>query len=119
VLVESRQSFFPRNRRHLLSGLVLWKAPAIDVEIFSIVAGDRFHLAGQPAHPPDSFPVSDRVSRELKRLGNNYLFWTLFWLINDRGRIAGDNDWPVDLPTQAPVIFIYRDEIRRRAILID
>ena len=72
-----------RNRRHLLPGLILWKAPTVDVKIFAIVAGNRFHLAREAAHPPDSLAIRDRVSRELKRFRNDNLLRSLFWLIDD------------------------------------
>ena len=41
----------------LLARLVLRKPPTVNVEVFAVVAGNRLHFAGQPAHPPHALAV--------------------------------------------------------------
>src|SRR5207253_7274737 len=116
VLVVPGPCFFEGNRFDLLSRLILREAPAVDIQIFSIVARNRFHLARKTAYPPDSFAIGDRVSRELKRFWNNNLLRTLFWLINDRCRITRDDYGPVKFPTNTAAVLIERYEIRPQVI---
>src|SRR6185295_11220697 len=83
-----------------------------------IVGGNRFHLARQPAHPPDPFTICHRVSRELERLGNDNLLRTLLWLVDDRGRVARDDNGSVNLPTRAPAVLIDCYQVGTGAVLI-
>src|SRR6185295_15546883 len=66
-----------------------------------------------------SLAVFDRISRKLKRFGDDNLFRALRWLIHDRCRIARDNRGPLDSPTQAAGVFIDGDQKRIRIVLID
>src|SRR6185369_1242866 len=105
VFVVRGETFLPRDGRYLFPRLILREPPAVDVEIFIIVTRNRLHLASKTTNPPNSLSVRNRVSRKLKRLGNDDLLRALFWLIHDRRRITGDHNRSLDFPLQLAAVF--------------